>query len=231
MGHRIVSQGARLGVAAALAVFMSGQQALADQLPRFDPKDMVPLVHGPNWVDLNGDGHKDLVVKSRVTISTPHSLSLYSFHIWAETRPFVPGDNHIELIEPQIHWYAVSFPDRSPPLGEFSVNSYQGADCMTNDYRLVIGRMKPGGSDQSTYLIRARRDPGESFADPAPVTFTMYRLERGSDKALNEFAFIKVTEFKASKTYCSVINAFKEELGLPGGDPALDDYDFEPTNR
>jgi hypothetical protein len=28
-----------------------------EALLRFDAKDMVPLVHGPNWVDLDGDGH------------------------------------------------------------------------------------------------------------------------------------------------------------------------------
>lgn len=200
-------------------------------LPKFDPKDMVPMVHGPNWVDLDGDGHKDLVMKSRVTINSPHSMSFYSFHIWAGKHPVLPTESPFALTEPQINWYAVSFPDRSPPLGDFTVSSYQGADCMTNDYRLIVTGRKPGQKHRNAYLIRASREPGESFADPAPVTFTVYHLERGSMKALNEFAFIKTTEFKASKSYCSVVNAFKAELGLPGGDPALDDYDYEPTNR
>lgn len=209
-----------------LATLLLFSPAVAEEaLPRFDAKDMVPLVHGPNWVDLDGDGHKDLVMKSRVTINSPHSLSLYSFHIWAEAKPFKPSEKSPPLLESQIHWYAVSFPDRSPPLGEFTINSYQGADCMTNDVRLIV---KKQGGGQNAYLINARRDPGESFADPAPVTFTVYHLEKGSVKALNEFAFIKAREFKAGKTYCSVGNAFKEELGLPGGDPAFDDYNYEP---
>lgn len=215
-----------LAKGAMLATLLLFSQAGAEEAtPRFEAKDMVPLIHGPNWVDLDGDGHKDLVMKSRVTINSPHSLSLYSFHVWAEAKPFKPGDKNDQLLEPQIHWYAVSFPDRSPPLGEFMINSYQGADCMTNDVRLIV---KKQGGDQNAYLINARRDPGESFADPAPVTFTVYRLEKGSVKALNEFAFIKVREFKAGKAYCSVGNAFKEELGLPGGDPAFDDYNYEP---
>jgi hypothetical protein len=206
--------------------------ALAESsLPKFDPKDMVPLAHGPNWVDLDGDGRKDLVVKSRVTINSPHSMSFYSFHIWAGEHPVLPSESPFALTEPRINWYAVSFPDRSPPLGDFTVNSYQGADCMTNDYRLVVTAGKPGQKHRDAYLIRASREPGESFADPAPVTFSIYHLERGSMKALNEFAFIKTTEFKASKPYCSVINAFKDELGLPSGDPALDDYDYEPPKH
>ncbi|MEW5727109.1 MAG: hypothetical protein AB1918_04710, partial [Pseudomonadota bacterium] len=54
--------------------------AIAEASPPLDPKDLVPLVHGPNLVDLDGDGRKDLVVKSRWEINGPHSASVYSFH-------------------------------------------------------------------------------------------------------------------------------------------------------
>lgn len=60
------------------------------------------------------------------------------------------------------------------------------------------------------------------------MTFSVYRLEKGSEKALNEFAFLKVNEFRARKKYCSVVNAFKDELGLVEGDPAMAGYDYEP---
>lgn len=218
----------KLGTAAVMcAALMSSPLEAREGWPRFDPSEMVPLLHGPNRVDLDGDGHKDLVMKSRVTINSPHSFSLYTFHIWANAKS-ARKQTDSNLLEPQIEWYAVSFPDRSPPVGEFSVSSYQGADCMTNDYRLVIHHEGADRRHRQAYLVHARRDPGESFADPAPVTFGLYRLERGSEKAINEFSFIKIQEFKTAKSYCSVNNAFKEELGLPVGDPALDGYDYEP---
>jgi len=212
---------------ATLLLFSQAGAGAEEATPRFEAKDMVPLVHGPNWVDMDGDGHKDLVMKSRVTINSPHSLSLYSFHVWAEAKPFKPGDKNDQLLEPQIHWYAVSFPEREPPLGRFSVSTHEGADCLLRDYRLIVQQdnVRRG---KATFLIEAQRESGESYADRAPVTFTVYRLEKGSVKALNEFAFIKVREFKAGKAYCSVGNAFKEELGLPGGDPAFDDHNYEP---
>lgn len=211
-----------------LATLLLFSPAVAEEaLPRFDAKDMVPLVHGPNWVDLDGDGHKDLVMKSRIAINSPHSLSLYSFHIWAKAKPHGTDGQGDELLEPEINWYAVSFPEREPPLGTFSVSTHQGADCLLRDYRLIVHREK-GRKINAVLLIEAQRDSGESYADRAPVTFTVYHLEKGSVKALNEFAFIKAGEFKAAKPYCSVINAFNDELGLPGGDPAFADYTYEP---
>lgn len=215
----------KLAVLAAVSLASPLSAWAESSLPKFDPKDMVPLVHGPNWVDLDGDGHKDLVMKSRVTANGPHSFSIYTFHVFAKARPFKPGEDKVELLEPQILWYTVLFPDLSPPWGNDSVRIHQGADCILRDYRLLVSRTK------GTFLIEARRSVGESYSDPADVTFSTYQLEKGGAKALNEFAFIKTTESKASKSYCSVVNAFKAELGLPGGDPALDDYDYEPTNR
>lgn len=200
--------------------------AVAEEAIHFDSKAMVPLIHGPTWVDLDGDGRKDLVMKSRVTINNGHSFSNYTFHVYAKPRKFVPGSNDVELLEPKINWYAVTFPDRNPPLGEFQVSSYQGADCLTKDVRLVVQRQR--NTPQQTYLIEAARELGESYSDPAPVTFTVYRLVRASSAAFSEFAFIKERSIRARKSYCSVNNAFREELGLPGHDPAFAGYDYEP---
>lgn len=210
-------------VAVAAVSLASPLSAWAESpLPKFDPKDMVPLVHGPNWVDLDGDGHKDLVMKSRVTANGSHSFSIYTFHVFAKARPFNPGEDKVELLEPQIHWYTVLFPDLSPPWGERSVGTFQGADCILRDYRLLT----PSG--RASLLIEAQRGLGESDSDPADVTFSVYRLEKGSERALNEFAFLKVNEFKAQKKYCSVLNAFKNELGLGEKDSAMASYDYEP---
>lgn len=210
-------------VAMLVAQVVEGTAATAAEMtPRLDPKAMIPLVHGPNWVDLNGDGKKDLVVKSRVTANGPLSYSIYTFHVFAEAGAFTPGTEKVELLEPQIHWYTVLFPDLSPPWGERSIGTFQGADCILRDYRLLVS------SGSGALLVEARRDRGESDSDPANVTFSVYRLEKGSEKALNEFAFLKVNEFRARKKYCSVVNAFKDELGLVEGDPAMAGYDYEP---
>jgi len=217
---------AALALAAAMAPW-DAQTARADEaIPKFDAKDLVPLVNGPNWVDLDGDGRPDLVMKSRFEIDSPHSFSLYTFHIYVPSHE-IPLHS-TELFEPGIQWYAVPFPELDPPVGKFQINSYQGADCMTHDLRLVIEPGRPPSGLQRTYVIVALRDPGESFADPNPVTFTVYRLERESPKGLGEFSFIQVAKFPAKRNYCSVISAFREELGLPDPDPADEGFDYNP---
>ncbi|MBC7950785.1 MAG: hypothetical protein H7Z12_03060 [Rhodospirillaceae bacterium] len=70
------------------------------KMPTFSAKDMVPQVHGPNWVDLDGDGHKYLVMKLRYNAPypSPHSASTYTFSIWGVEEPvFLCADSLAEV--------------------------------------------------------------------------------------------------------------------------------------
>ena len=90
---------------------------------------------------------------------------------------------------------------------------------MLQDVRLIISSHPETPEANGTFLIVAKRDFGETYGDQMPVTFTIYQLERESKDALGEFAFIQKTKFQSEQKFCSVINAFQSELGLPNHDP------------
>ena len=212
---------------AIFALFIPYLPVYADEpkppvLPKFTAKDMVPLPYGPNWIDLDGDGHKDLVMKSRFEIDSPHSFGIYTFHIYVPNEPTNPPH---QLVFGGSNWYAVQFPDRGePPLGNFDISTHQGgiAGCMIHDLRLLIVKHSRAPSGNGTYIVDALRDFGHSYGDDMPVTFTVYKLALEHPHALGEFAFIQVAQFQAKHNYCSVIDAFQKELGLPNHDPRGD---------
>jgi hypothetical protein len=171
---------------------------------------MVPLVHGPNWVDLDGDGHKDLVMKSRFNAPypSPHSFSSYSFHMYT--------NKEIAIGNQGIHWHVVSIPEKDPPTGKFEFTTHQGMDCTIRDIRLLIDHGK--NIPDRVRVIEGHRIVRESYADASTVTFTVYALEQGNLKAVNEFAFIEIARFEAKAPYCSISEAFEKELGLADPD-------------
>lgn len=204
-----------LAVVALIGAMLAAQPVSAgDSLPRPDPRDMVPLAHGPNWVDLDGDGQKDLVVKARYSAPnpSPHSFSVYSFNIFT--------DEDIGIGNRNIHWYVVSFPDLAPPAGRLELTTLQGMDCMVRDIRLLVHREH--GKPFSAVVVQAERKVAGSYGDPETVTFTTYRLEKGSPKSPNEFAFVEASHEESKSRYCSVTEAFLKELGLPNPDSQSD---------
>lgn len=204
-----------LGIVALIGTMMTAQTALAiDSPPRPDRLDIVPIVHGPNWVDLDGDGRKDLVVKARYSapLPSPHSFSVYSFNIFTNEEIGVGNQG--------IHWYVVSFPDLAPPLGQLELATRQGMLCLARDIRLLVRHEQDKPSTAT--IVQAERKVAGSYADPETVTFTTYRLEKGSPKSPNEFAFVEVSREDSKSRYCSVTEAFEKELGLPNPDSQSD---------
>lgn len=200
-----------LGISAFICAILTGQPLSAGgSLSRSDLRDLVPIVHGPNWVDLYGDGQKDLVVKARYSAPnpSPHSFSVYSFNIFT--------NEDIGIGNQDIHWYVVSFPDLAPPVGQLEVTTGQGSECMVRDIRLLIRREQDKPSTAT--IIQAERKVTGSYGDPETVTFTTYKLEKGSSKSPNEFAFVEVSREESKSRYCSVTEAFLKELGLPNPD-------------
>jgi hypothetical protein len=184
-------------------------------IPKFDPKDMVPLINGPNWVDLDGDGHLDLVMKSMHQIPSPHSMSLYTFHLYTE---YTSADT---MFDRNTHWHTVSFPSKDKPFSAFFINTHQGATCIISDIRLVINK---SGNHKKTYIIEAVRTLDETYGDAERVTFYVYRLDKGEGGNTPPFTFNIVSTFPAKTKYCSVSNAFEKELNIPEHDPEYNSH-------
>ncbi len=194
-----------------LALLGMAATAMAEEsMPQFSAKDMVPLVHGPNWVDLDGDGHKDLAMKSRFNAPypSPHSFSVYSFHLHT--------NEDIGIGNQGIHWHVASIPEHSPPTGNFEFTTHQGMTCTIRDIRLLIDHRKK--LPDRVRIIEGQRVVSESYADASTGTFTVFALEKGSPKAANEFAFLEIARFDSKSPHCSISEAFEKELGLPDPD-------------
>jgi hypothetical protein len=180
--------------------------------PRFDPKDMVPLVHGPNWVDLDGDGRKDLVVKSRWEINGPHSASVYTFH------RHLGSDDPFRYEGPD--WHLVPFIDGKSdrPHGVESIVTHEGADCILRDIRLFT---HGHGPKTETLAVIAEREAGKGYGDERPFAFKVFKWMRARDAGDAEaqnfvgIAFRLVGEMTSKKAYCGANEAFREEFGVP----------------
>lgn len=196
---------------ATLTVFGLAQHAFADEPPNIVPKDLVPLVHGPNLIDLDGDGRSDLVMKSRWEINGPHSASVYSVH-----RRLGP-DDPFRYTGPD--WQLVPFIENGTdrPHGDQSVVTHEGADCVLRDLRLFTHGT---GIGTETLAVIAERETGAGFADERPFTFRIFKWLRAKDAGEEEsqdfvgVAFRLVGEMTSKRAYCGANEAFREEFGV-----------------
>jgi len=213
MKSRLISQFFAIACFCALGASSAiAEDAANVAVPKFDPKDMVPLVNGPNWVDLDGDGKKDLVMKSRLEAGTAHDFSIYSFHFHN------PDGNGVEHFNA---WQVIPFIkplDHKRPYGEYQLYTNEGADCVLSDIRLIVNRSK---QHTKTYAIFAERENTLGYAEDENFTFYIYRLVREPEVR----SFQIILSFKLIKTispttkYCGSNEAFLAEFGLPNPDP------------
>ena len=200
---------------AILALFIPCLPIHADEtvngtIPTFHPEEMVKIVNGPNWIDMNGDGHLDLVMKSRVSIwGTSHSYSVYSFFIYTENNVTNP-----EIYE--TNWSSINIIDNDASkygYGENTKQTYEGAECIITDYRIAMARIN---NKISAWLIMAQRDLGEGFWDQQPYMFTFFKLENDEDpqNGYERLAFIKKGTSTTTNKDCGANEAFFHEFGF-----------------
>lgn len=86
-----------------------------------------------------------------------------------------------------------------------------GADCLLRDFRLVST-----ADGKSTSLVTATREMGESYADPAKVRFDYYVLTSNDEGSAGRprMYFEWKKSRVASRPYCDVNEAFRDELHL-----------------
>ena len=150
---------------------------------------------GIHYVDIDRDGEKDDIVSvSYVENMNAHSYFNYSFSI---------NDDH---------QYAVNI----APEYDSEVSTHHGADCVLRDYRLIL-------SKDGTFLLKAEREFGDSYADSRPVTFTYYQLVNNYERpdmaplvevGVNKYSFEETTHKTSFANYCDVNIAINEELNL-----------------
>lgn len=164
-----------------------------------DTHDSKIFKNGINYIDLNGDGKKDIVMSGYRDNLSAHSFSFYSFYIYKK----------LDRKENPYEWQIVSIDSSKGNAGneisKYVITTHQGADCVLRDARLA--RLK---GDPFYYLVIADRPIGESYVDSLKVKFTFYKLIFNKDE--NRFIYEKVKEIISTKKYCDVEEAFAKEL-------------------
>jgi hypothetical protein len=165
---------------------------------------MVALHNGSNAVDVNSDGHVDLVVVARRENYNAHGFDATTIYLWGPTTPEAPhttGTLHIVPVE------------RKEPEGEdpLVLRTAGGADGLLHDFRLFTD-----ATHHAAVLVTATRRFGESFADTQPVTFEYFRLARNEEgiPGWATFYFKAYKKEESKKPHQDVNEAFKSELGI-----------------
>jgi hypothetical protein len=160
---------------------------------------LVPLANGPNEVDIDGDGEKDLVFVGRWENYNAHSSNEFAFY--AHYR-----DQYL----PELKWYVVPFFDKRGAL-QIDLRTQEGADCILRDIRILSPASE---NNRPVTVIVGTRDFGKSFADSASVRFIVYELMRGGVPGFPPLYFQEKQTIKVKTKYCDINAAFLKELGI-----------------
>jgi hypothetical protein len=153
------------------------------------------IANGLSYIDLNGDGEKDIIVKGYRSHISAHRFSVISFYLVKK----IANQKRLDIIS------IGQLPDKE----EYQLFTHEGADCVLRDFRLI--KIK---NSEKIYLIKAERylPPEKTYAEKDIVEFIIYELQY--DDIEDRFFFNKIGQFKTTKKYCDVNVAFKQELGI-----------------
>ena len=156
---------------------------------------VVKLANGVTPMELDG-------LKLQATLTHRENYNAHSFDIFS----LAIKDAVMKGSAPS--WQAVTFFDGDEE--HYELRSGGGADCLLHDFRLLrLGK--------TLTLVLADREPGDSFADQARVTFSFYELRKNAQNAVGRplYYFERTATQPATQSYCDVSDAFSAELKLP----------------
>jgi hypothetical protein len=171
----------------------------------FSHMQVIELANGPNVIDINGDGHKDLVFNAHRSNFNAHDFEHITFYMQASVAA---GGADATTSEKPL-WHVVPFFTAQAP--EFvAFDTVEGADCWLRD--MVLLRNPEG----SITAVVANRDMGSSYADKARVTFSIYRVAHNANGQAGAppIYFQRVDRFPGKSLYCDVDHAMVAELGV-----------------
>ena len=168
----------------------------------FSKMDVIKLVNGPNQVDLNGDGTKDLIFFAWRENYNAHGYSVFMFYI------HYPNEKH-----PEKQWHLVPFFDETGAPNKNAIATHQGADCFLQDIRVLHSTSQ---KQTPVIVIIGKREFGQSYGDTTSVTFVVCELKHNKEGMPGEpaFYFEPKSTIKGKKKYCDINAAFAEELGI-----------------
>ena len=174
--------------------------------PALDPDlRMVMLHNGLNPIDVDSDGHADIVVVANRENYNAHGFEATSIYIWAAATKHEPERLQIVEVQPAPR------KEHDGPDEVLVLKSGGGADGLLTDFRLFVDAVH-----HTAVIIIANREFGASFYDSQPVEFEYFKLTRNEEGEVG----LPVLYFKSYKKSVSkgahrdVNEAFKSELGI-----------------
>ena len=201
-----------LGLAAAAA--RGTEPSIHRDLPPLSSMEVIPLHNGPNEVDLDGDGRKDLVFVAWRDNGNAHGYSHVAF--------YRHGDDE------GTPWELVPFFDDRPDRDgvrrslrqDDSFTTTEGADGKLRAMTLLRASSDPHAP---VTVVIGDREFGRSYADAARVKFVVYRLAWAKDldgwplEGWPPVYFDAVKTIQGKSRHSYVEEAFGSELGIRVG--------------
>ncbi|MGI8432982.1 MAG: carbapenem self-resistance protein CarG family protein [Chthoniobacterales bacterium] len=164
---------------------------------------LVLLRNGINPVELGPGARAGMVVLAHRENFNAHSFEIATFYLRTARLDSDPAT-----------WQLIPFETKHAGSSyENDLLVSGGADCVLHTFRIFAGRKA-----EAARILVADRAPGESFADPRPVTFTWYELAWNPDGGAGQpTAFFRVTKTATTRqAYCDADQAIRDELQLEG---------------
>jgi len=171
----------------------------------FEAYKVLSLKNGPNEIDLNGDGIKDLVFVAWRENYNAHGFDLLTFYLNASDLRYEG--------ERKEQWLLIPFFNEKGVQDMTSYSSEMGADCILSDIRILRSK----ASDRAPVMVViGAREFGKSYADSASVKFIVFELRHNKEgmSGAPPFYFQKTRIIPGKKKYCDINEAFQKELGL-----------------
>lgn len=190
-------------VALLLTIALAPLSCIAGEQPSaFKNMKVIELRNGPNEIDIDGDGVKDVIFIAWRENYNAHGFDMFTFYRRDKESTRAEGK-----------WSLVPFFNDKGVPDKTSYSTVMGADCVLSDIRVV----RPASSKMAPVtIVIGVRDFGNSYADEAPVKFLLYTLKRNKEGIAGEppnyFQHAKV--IVGQKNYCDINEAFEKELGL-----------------
>lgn len=170
---------------------------------------VVTLNDGVNYIDINNDGRKDMVIKSWYENNNAHGYYMYLFLInnpEADTTKH-PNESEPEGYQKPIQWLIAPFEGAKGDILD-SLHSFQGADCVLHDIHLRRDK------DRKFEIIIANRPLVDNFAEEGQkVTFSRYEFVNDNEglAGFPPFRFVYKDKVTTRRPYCDANEAFEKE--------------------
>jgi hypothetical protein len=195
--------------------------ALRTEPMTFRAKDVIRLSYGANFIDLDGDGHKDLIIRYRWSDKATAGY-LYDQFQFLQFIPRGAKQVRVPGLAYPAPWRQMAVLKRgsTPSWNYLDWGTGPDGECVRYDLRLIA---RDGGR-QPPLVLRVEVGRGENRFDPDWVVFTVYEpadLQRYVDLELDtgiydgpdpRSGYVPVQTWRSRKKYCDVGAALRREV-------------------